>query len=236
MSVGILSGVIGVVAPATWTRPARPGVAHRASPPPGTATPHHPYLHLHAPRLSTDAPIPFLHLCHPACSLSSIPFTTLFPTHASTHRSGSPRPGADCIIEVHCSGSPTRPVRVYDLYSLTVGRSPPIASPVHRVPNNALPLATEEADSEDTSDGSEEEVDFDRSSFHADSLDPLAGGEDDITWMPPGDMERAGKVAYAYININGPSNNPAPFIHEALFSGAPTVHCTLHPSSRGVGV
>ena len=54
--------------------------------------------------------------------------------------------------------------------------------------------------------------------------------------MPPGDMERAGKVAYAYTNIDGPFDNPAPFIHAALFSATPTVHYTLHSSARGVGV
>lgn len=66
-----------------------------------------------------------------------------------------------------------------------------------------------------------------------DSPDPLAGGNDDITWMPPGDTEHVGKIAYAFINIDRPSNNPAPFIYAALFSAAPMLHCRLHTSSRG---
>jgi hypothetical protein len=47
-------------------------------------------------------------------------------------------------------------------------------------------------------------------------------------------MEHLAKVSYAYINIDGPSNNPAPFIRATLFSVAPTVHCMLHPSSCGM--
>lgn len=91
---------------------------------------------------------------------------------------------------------------------------------------------------EDVSDNtseesSEEEVDSDGSPFRADSPDPPIGEDDDITWMPPRDMERASKIAYALINIDGPTDNPSPFIHATLFSVAPTVHCSLHPSSRG---
>lgn len=47
-------------------------------------------------------------------------------------------------------------------------------------------------------------------------------------------MEHAAKVAYAYINVDSPSDNSAPFIRATLFSVAPTVHYTLHPSSRGM--
>ena len=40
-----------------------------------------------------------------------------------------------------------------------------------------------------------------------------------------------GQIAYAYINLDGPSDNPAPFICAALFSVAPTVHFMRHASS-----
>lgn len=46
-------------------------------------------------------------------------------------------------------------------------------------------------------------------------------------------MERASKIAYALINIDRSTDNPSPFICATLFSVAPTVHCSLHPSSRG---
>jgi hypothetical protein len=65
------------------------------------------------------------------------------------------------------------------------------------------------SDSSGNDDASEEEVDSDGSLFRADSPDPLAGDDNDIIWMPSGDMERVGKIAYGYINIDGPSDNPA---------------------------
>lgn len=52
-------------------------------------------------------------------------------------------------------------------------------------------------------------MDSDGSLFRADSLDPLAGGDDDITWILSGDMERVDRIAYAYINIDGPSDPPS---------------------------
>lgn len=94
-------------------------------------------------------------------------------------------------------------------------------------------MASDGSDSSRASDGFEEEVDSNGSPFRVDSPDPLADGANDITWMPSGDMERAGKVAYAFINIDSPSDNPVPFIRGALFLVAPTVPCSLHPSSRG---
>lgn len=42
------------------------------------------------------------------------------------------------------------------------------------------------------------------------SSDPTAGGDDDITWMPMGDMEQVGKIAYAFINVDGQTDNPTP--------------------------
>ena len=76
-------------------------------------------------------------------------------------------------------------------------------------------------------------MDSDGSPFRVDSYGPLVRGDDNITWMPPGDMERLGRIAYAYINLDGPSDNPAPFICAALFSVAPRVHFTVHASSSG---
>ena len=46
-------------------------------------------------------------------------------------------------------------------------------------------------------------------------------------------MERVGKIAYAYINVDGPTDNLAPYICSTLFLAAPIVHCRLCASSRG---
>lgn len=45
-------------------------------------------------------------------------------------------------------------------------------------------------------------------------------------------MEQAGRTAYAFINDDGPTANPVPYIPSVLFAVAPTVHCRLIPSSR----
>jgi hypothetical protein len=66
-----------------------------------------------------------------------------------------------------------------------------------------------------------------------DDSPPMGDWRDEIIWMPEGDMERVGKVAYAYININGPTDSPTPYIRSALFSVAPIVHFRPFSSSRG---
>lgn len=111
-----------------------------------------------------------------------------------------------------------------------IDRSPTIPAAARTAPAPRLPPPSEPSEEEETS---EEEVDSDSSPFRADSRDPLAGGEDSVTWMPEGDMERMGRIAYIYINVDGLSDNPAPFIRAALFAAAPTVYCQLLPSSRG---
>lgn len=105
----------------------------------------------------------------------SPPSSPLMPPPATT----LPGSGADHPVEINCSGSPTSPVRVYDLYGPNLDRSPPIASLVRMAPAPApahvTPLAVIDSDSEGASDGSEEKVDSDGSPFRADSPDPLEG-------------------------------------------------------------
>lgn len=46
-------------------------------------------------------------------------------------------------------------------------------------------------------------------------------------------MELAGRTAFTFINLDGPMDNPGPYIHSVLFTVAPTIHYRLIPSSRG---
>lgn len=54
-----------------------------------------------------------------------------------------------------------------------------------------------------------------------------------ILWMPEGDMEHARRIAYAFINEEGPIYSPGPFIQSAIFAVALGVHFRMFPSSRG---
>lgn len=82
-------------------------------------------------------------------------------------------------------------------------------------------------------DDSREDVDSDGSPFGVDSNIHKDSVAADILWMPPGDMARAERVAYAFINEDGPIFNLAPYIHDAIFSVAPTIKFHMLPSSRG---
>ncbi|RCV37067.1 hypothetical protein SETIT_8G033200v2 [Setaria italica] len=54
----------------------------------------------------------------------------------------------------------------------------------------------------------------------------------DLLWMPEGDMKFAHRVAYAFLNEDAPTANPAPFIRAAIYSAAnAAVHYRMFPSS-----
>lgn len=89
------------------------------------------------------------------------------------------------------------------------------------------------SDSESEEEGSEDKVDSYGSPFHTVDSSDSEGGIRDILWMPEGDMERAYKIAYAFVSEDGPIHSPAPFIHSAIFSVAPWVCFCMSPSSRG---
>lgn len=78
-----------------------------------------------------------------------------------------------------------------------------------------------------------EEVDSYGSPFYEASPDDSEDADRDILWMPEGDMERAGRTAYALISEDGPIFSPAPFIYAAIFSVAPRTGFRMFPSSRG---
>lgn len=80
---------------------------------------------------------------------------------------------------------------------------------------------------------SEVGVDSDDSLFRAASLDTPTKGNDELFWMPDGDIERVWGTAFMFINDNGPIAAPAPYIHSILFTAAPNTHCQLIPSSQG---
>jgi hypothetical protein len=41
-----------------------------------------------------------------------------------------------------------------------------------------------------------------------------------VLWMPPGDIERVGCIAYVFLNEDTPTFSPAPFIRSTVFSMA----------------
>ncbi|CAL4982690.1 unnamed protein product [Urochloa decumbens] len=51
--------------------------------------------------------------------------------------------------------------------------------------------------------------------------------------MPEGNMERAHRIAYAFVHDDAPTGNVAPYIRAAIFAAAPGAHFRLFPSSRG---
>ncbi|CAN6330814.1 unnamed protein product [Urochloa humidicola] len=105
-----------------------------------------------------------------------------------------------------------------------------------RIPGD--PSSEEEVDEEIQADeeeeeDEEEEVDSDGSPFRAGSSPERDGAEADILWMPEGDMEFAYRVAYAFLDDDAPTGNPAPFIRSAIYSVAKAVHYRMFPSTRG---
>lgn len=78
-----------------------------------------------------------------------------------------------------------------------------------------------------------EDVDYDGSPFGVDSDIHEDGAAAGILWMPPSDMAHVEQVANAFINEDGPIFNLAPYIHDAIFSVAPTINFHMLPSSRG---
>lgn len=88
-------------------------------------------------------------------------------------------------------------------------------------------------ESEEEASEEEEEVDSYGSPFRTADSEDSEEATHDILWMPEGDMERAYRIAYAFIGEDGLVHSPAPFIHSAIFSVAPRVHYRMAPSSRG---
>jgi hypothetical protein len=81
-------------------------------------------------------------------------------------------------------------------------------------------------------DESGEDVDSDGSPFWVDPDIYEDGAAVGILWMPLRDMG-AERVAYAFINKEGPIFNPSPYIHDVVFSVAPTINYHMLPSSKG---
>jgi len=96
-------------------------------------------------------------------------------------------------------------------------------NPPARAFNDSISLTTTEVDSEgSTLQGSSQ------------PSTPRSELDLGVLWMPnSGDMEFASRVAYASINIDAPTDSPAPFIHAAVFSVASDVHYRMFPSSQG---
>lgn len=90
-------------------------------------------------------------------------------------------------------------------------------------------IDTLESEEED----SQEDVDSDGSPFRAADSTDSEEVDRDILWMPEGDMARTHKIAYAFINEDGPLLSLTPFIQSAIFSVAPGCHFHMFPSSQG---
>lgn len=89
-----------------------------------------------------------------------------------------------------------------------------------------------------SSDGSEEEVDSDGSLFRSDQsplrpMDVDGCGLHRVLWMPLGDMERLGTLAYVTLSDDAPTSTPVPYIRAVLMEATERVHYRMHPSSRG---
>lgn len=72
------------------------------------------------------------------------------------------------------------------------------------------------SDSKEGSQGEDDEVDSFGSLFRAASHVDSGDANQNIQWMPEGDMERTGKIVYAFINEDGLTNNLASYIRSLL--------------------
>jgi hypothetical protein len=100
------------------------------------------------------------------------------------------------------------------------------------VGNFSFHARSTKGEEEGTEEEESEEVDSYGSPFRTATSTDSEEANEDILWMPEGDMERASKITYAFINEGGPAFSPAPFIHSAIFFVAPRVHYHMSPSSR----
>ncbi|CAN6180743.1 unnamed protein product [Urochloa humidicola] len=143
---------------------------------------------------------------------------------------------------VHSTASPPR--RSADAPSSpaddTSRRSPPPAASPPRAPAPAAPLAVADAavgpDPSEAADESEvgrdEFITSDRSPDRAPSLAATVA-DDDVLWMPRGNMARARRIAYAFVHPDAPTIHYAPYIRAAVRSIASGARFRLFPSSRG---
>lgn len=236
--------------------PFSPRTSGSRSPPPSSPPPPSPFT------LVTDTPVALLPVNVTASSSSAAPelqtpppFTPTAPAPAATqnprpptsplrpasplrpslHRSTT-TPHLPSLAEIHITNSPTRPSSVPAASdNAPVGsRSPPppapaFPGPAHQV-HGSVPGPVRFVDS---ASESVEEVDSDGSPFRLDPQPDLPFPDEDILWMPDGDMERAGRFAYVFLNDAAPTDSPAPFIHAAISSVAFGAHFRMFPSSRG---
>lgn len=77
-----------------------------------------------------------------------------------------------------------------------------------------------------------DEVNSYDSPFHNASPEDSQEAPHDILWMPEGDMDRASKIAYTFINEDGPVHASAPYLRSTI-SIDQGVHFRMFPSSRG---